>query len=193
MNVHSRNKWWSTLKSVVFGSSSSLPPLVGMVDLLSDQFDRKQSRKSVDLLLTWLPSLNLTTFAFRSSEVRRLLLYLDPYGGTDPLGMFPLFLKRTAYVMLVFRQLVRLGSFRAPTTRFLLRQSTGKLHLIILNMLKFLTSICAAAVANEWPEPKCVAGMVVRSGRCCRYGSRVKAGRDYAHFFVRRISGIMKY
>ena len=38
---------------------------------------------------------SLTTFAFRSSEVRRLLLDLDPYGGTDPLGMLPLFLKRT--------------------------------------------------------------------------------------------------
>ena len=27
------------------------------------------------------------------------LLDLDPYGGTDPLGMFPLFVKRTADVM----------------------------------------------------------------------------------------------
>ena len=26
-NVQSPHKWWSTLKSVVFGSSSSLPPL----------------------------------------------------------------------------------------------------------------------------------------------------------------------
>ena len=50
--------------------------------------------------------------------MRRLLLDLDPYGGTDPLGMFPLFLKRTADVMAprlsaVFRRLVRLGSFPA--------------------------------------------------------------------------------
>ena len=47
MNVQSPHKWWSTLKSVVFGSSSSLPPLisegvglvcesVGKADLLSD-------------------------------------------------------------------------------------------------------------------------------------------------------------
>ena len=41
---------------------------------------------------------------------------LDPYGGTDPLGMLPHFLKRTADVMascriIVFRRLVRLGSF----------------------------------------------------------------------------------
>ena len=28
MNVQSLHKWWSTLKSAVFGSSSSLPPLV---------------------------------------------------------------------------------------------------------------------------------------------------------------------
>ena len=110
MNVQSPHKWWSTLKSVVFGSSSSLPPLVseggglvcefvGKADLLSDHFDNKQSREAVDLLLTCHPAPRLTTFAFRSSEVRRLLLDLDPYGGPDPLGMFPVFLKRTADVM----------------------------------------------------------------------------------------------
>ena len=102
--------WWSTLKSAVFGSSSSLPPLVGLggglvcesvgkADLLSDHFDSKQSRKSVDLLVTCHRSLSLITFALRSSEVKRLLLDLDPYGGTDPLGVFPLFLKRTAEVL----------------------------------------------------------------------------------------------
>ena len=41
-----------------------------------------------------------------------------PYGGSDPLGMFPLFLERTADVLaprlsVVFRRLVRLGSFPA--------------------------------------------------------------------------------
>ena len=46
------------------------------------------------------------------------MLDLDPYGGIDPLGMFPLFLKRTADVTahrlsVVFRRLVRLGSFPA--------------------------------------------------------------------------------
>ena len=110
MNVQSPHKWWSTLKSAVFGSSSSLPPLiseggglvcesVGKSDLLSDHFDSKQSREAVDLPLTCHPSPSLTTFAFRPSEVSRLLLDLDPYGGTDTLGMFPLFLKRTADVM----------------------------------------------------------------------------------------------
>ena len=32
MNVQSPHKWWSTLKSAVFGSSSSLPPLVRVGD-----------------------------------------------------------------------------------------------------------------------------------------------------------------
>ena len=72
---------------------------VGKADLLWDYFDSKQSREDVDLMLTCQPSPSLTTFAFRSREVRRLLLDLGSYGGTDPLGKFPQFLKRTADVM----------------------------------------------------------------------------------------------
>ena len=94
----------------MFGSSSSLPPLVSegdrlvcesvcKADLLSDHFDSKQCREVVYLPLTCHPPPCFTTFAFRSSEVRRLLLDLDPYGATDPLGLFPHFLKRTADVM----------------------------------------------------------------------------------------------
>ena len=88
----------------MIGSSSRLRPLVGeagglvresvgKADLLSDHFDSKQSREAVDLPLTCHPSPSLTTFAFRYSKVRHPLLDLDPYGGTDPLGMFPFFLK----------------------------------------------------------------------------------------------------
>ena len=106
--------------SAAFGTSSSLPLLgnegvgqvcesVGKADLLSDDFDSTQSRVAVDLPLTCHPPASLITFAFRSREVRRLLLDLDPYGGTDQFGLFPLFLKRTTDV--VFRRLVRLGSF----------------------------------------------------------------------------------
>ena len=89
---------------------------VGKTDLLSVHFDSKQSREAVCLPLTCHPSASFTTIAFRSREVRPLLLDLDPYGGTDTLGMFPLFLKRTADVMaprfsVVFRRLVHLGSF----------------------------------------------------------------------------------
>ena len=87
--AQSPHKWWSTLKSAVFGLSSSLPPLVGgggglvcesvgKADLLSDHFDDKQSRESVDLPETCHPSAKLTSFAFRSSEVRRHLFDLDP-------------------------------------------------------------------------------------------------------------------
>ena len=72
---------------------------VGKADLLSDHFDSKQSRETVDLPLTCHPSPSFTTFSFRSSEVRHLLLDLDPYGGADRLGVFPIFLKRTAEAM----------------------------------------------------------------------------------------------
>ena len=129
MNAQCPPKWWSTLKSAVFGLSldSSLPPLigadgglvcesVGKADMLSAYFDVKQSRDPVDLPSTCHPSPSLTTFAFRSREVKRLLLDLDSYGGTDPLGMFPPFLEKTAVVLaprfaVVFWRLLRLGSF----------------------------------------------------------------------------------
>ena len=104
MNAQCPHKWWSTLKSAVFGSSSdsSLLPLigagggmvcesVGKADLLSAHFDGKQSRDPVDLPSTCHPS--------PRREVKRLLLDLDSYGGTDPLGMLPLFLKKTAVVL----------------------------------------------------------------------------------------------
>ena len=125
--AQSLHKWWSTLKSAVFGLNSSLPPFVGgggglvceavrKADLVSNNFDRKQCKDSFDLALTCHPSPRFTSSAFRSSEVRRLLLDLDHYGGSDPLGMFPLFLKRTSDVLaprlsVVFRRLVCLGSF----------------------------------------------------------------------------------
>ena len=70
MNIQSPHKWWSTLKSAVFGSSLLLPSLVGVdgglvcesvgkADLLSDHFDRKQSKEAVDLPLTCHPSPSL--------------------------------------------------------------------------------------------------------------------------------------
>ena len=51
---------------------------VGKADLLSDHFNSKQSRESVELLVTCHPSPCLITFAFRPSEVKCLLLDLDP-------------------------------------------------------------------------------------------------------------------
>ena len=130
VNVQSAHQWGSTLKFAVFGSSLSLPPLVseggGLVcesfdkaDLLSDHFDRKQFREAVDLPLTRHKSPSLTTFVFWSREIRRLLLDLDSYGGIYQFGMFPLFFLRELLISsppllsVVFRLLVRLGSFLA--------------------------------------------------------------------------------
>ena len=68
-------------------------------------------------LITCHSSPSLTTFAFRSSEVRCLLLDFDPHGGTEPLGMFPHFLRellmfRPPVLVLCFRSLsVQPGSF----------------------------------------------------------------------------------
>ena len=55
-------------------------PMADNADLLSDHFDGKQSKESVDLPLTCHPPPILTTFAFRPSDVRRLLFDLDLMG-----------------------------------------------------------------------------------------------------------------
>ena len=58
MNAQTPRKWWSILKSAVFGLSSSLPPLVGgggglvcesvgKADMLLDHFHGKQYRECV--------------------------------------------------------------------------------------------------------------------------------------------------
>ena len=54
MNARSPHKWWSTLKSVVFGGP--VCESVSKAKLLSNHFDGRQSRESVDLPLT-LPSI----------------------------------------------------------------------------------------------------------------------------------------
>ena len=69
------------------------------LDLLSDHFDGKQSRVPVDPPFTCHLSPTLNTFAFRPNEVRRFLLNLNHYGGPNPVGMFNLFLRKTADVL----------------------------------------------------------------------------------------------
>ena len=100
---------------------------VGKADLLSDHFDSKQSIESADLPLTFHPSPSLSTILFRSSEVRRLLFDLDPYGYTDPLGMFPSFLERTADVMAPHLSVLCLSSVfpQFPATLTKLRSREG--------------------------------------------------------------------
>ena len=68
---------------------------VRKANILSHHFDSKQSWEFDDLPPTCHPTPNLITFAFRSSEVRRLFSDLAFYGSTVPLGIFPLLLKRT--------------------------------------------------------------------------------------------------
>ena len=88
----------------VFGDSSSLPPLVnrgGRIFLSADDkallfsrhFDAKQCRDSFQQSCFCDPCPVLYSVGFRFSFVRSLLLDLDPYGGNDPDGMFPLFLQ----------------------------------------------------------------------------------------------------
>ena len=89
---------------------SSLPPLiggggglvcesVGKAEMLSAYFDGQQSWDPVNLPATCHMSPSLTTFAFRSREVRRLLLDLNFYGGTAPFGYVSSFFKRIADVL----------------------------------------------------------------------------------------------
>ena len=121
------HKWWSTLKSSLFGVDSSMPPLVRAdgtavfcpkekAELLADVFDSKQCVDSLLLPQSCFPEPKLCSMAFRSREVRALLLELDGHGGVDPNGILPIFLKKTANIIApkitaIFRKLVRLSCF----------------------------------------------------------------------------------
>ena len=56
--------------------------------LFADVFDSKQSNDSLAMPQSCFPEAELTTFAFRSGEVKKLLLELDRYGGAGPDGIF---------------------------------------------------------------------------------------------------------
>ena len=128
-NVRQPHKWWSSLKSAVFGSNSNIPPLLSpggslvtdpkaKAELLLAHFNGKQSAKILTLPSTCDPIVSFSAFAFRSKEVLSILQGLDEYGGTDPLGHFPLFFKKVATALapklsVIFRFLIRKGSFPA--------------------------------------------------------------------------------
>ena len=84
---------------------------VRKAEILPAYFDGKQSRDPVDLPCTCHPSPSLTTYAFRSWEVRRFLLDPESYGGTDPLAVFLLFSTCWLCFAVVFRLLLLWGSF----------------------------------------------------------------------------------
>ena len=128
----------------MFGLSSSLPPLVGgsgglvcesvgKTDMLSDNFDGKQSRQSVDLALTCHPSPRRTTFAFRSREVRCLLLNSTVLLCCQLPTDF-----HNISIIKVFERLVavRLGRFMErsgvlPTTQFAYRKGLGTCDVLL--------------------------------------------------------------
>ena len=111
----------------MFGAESDIPPLcfpggslvsdpVGKAELLSTWFDSKQSQDIVELPQTIHHRPVFCGFAFRACEVERHLLDLDPNGGEDPSGCFPMFFQRTASVLApklsrLFRRLLRCGEF----------------------------------------------------------------------------------
>ena len=123
----SPHKWWSQLKSAVFGPDSNIPPLIdesgtlicdskSKADALSRHFDGKQCRDKISIPLSCHPEPKLKSIAFRSSEVLKLLSGLDAHGGVDPHGIFPMFLKElrnelAPKLAIVFRLLIRSGSF----------------------------------------------------------------------------------
>ena len=66
--------------------------------------------------LSCLTQSRCNSSAFRSPVLLHLLLYLDTYGGVDPLGVFPLFLTMVADIIapkcsLFLCGLIRRGSF----------------------------------------------------------------------------------
>ena len=82
----------------------------------TDVFDIKQSNNSLTVPQSCFPEAELTTFAFRSGEVKKLLLELDPYGGAEPNDIFPLFFVKTANyvapkISTVLRKLAIIGGF----------------------------------------------------------------------------------
>ena len=129
----SPHRWWQVLKEPVFGASSDIPPLqapggclisdpAGKAELLSSWFDSKQSREIITIPQSCHPEPSFCRFAFRSSEVCRLMKDLDRTGGVDPSGFFPLFFLETASVLApkisrVFRILLRRGLFPSQWRR----------------------------------------------------------------------------
>ena len=121
------HRWWATFKSSLLGVESGLPPLLRSdgtsiyspkekAELLSEVFKSKQCGEPLALPPSCSPKPELTSMAFRSKEVKALLLDLDNYGGIDPNGLFPVFFKKTAdfiapKLATIFRKLVRLASF----------------------------------------------------------------------------------
>ena len=62
-------------------------------------FESKQSNQEVALPLSCHPAPQLTNFAFRSRDVKKILDSLDSWGGEDPVGFIPLIFKKLSSVL----------------------------------------------------------------------------------------------
>ena len=121
------HKWWSTLKAALFGVDDGMPPLLkpdGSLThcpkeksaLFANVFAEKQCDGELTLPQTCHPEAKLRTIAFRSREIEKLMLGLDPYGGSGPDGIFPLFFIKTAHLLapkiaVIFRKMTKGGKF----------------------------------------------------------------------------------
>ena len=92
MNAQSHNYWWSTLKSAVFVSSLTLPPLGGG----GGQVWVRQICCQIILTAT-SPENHLCLQVERGQA--SLVSLADSYGGPDPMGICFFFLRRTADVL----------------------------------------------------------------------------------------------
>ena len=115
------------MKTALFRVDVAVPPLLRpngslthcpkeKAALFAYVLDSKQSNDSLTMPQSCFPEAELTTFAFCSGEVKKLLLELDHYGGAGPDDIFPLFFVKTAYYLApkfstVLHKLVRIGGF----------------------------------------------------------------------------------
>ena len=127
LGVVNPHKWWSTFKSALFGVDQTGPPLLKpdgtlahnpreKAALFADVFDGKQCGDELSMPLTCFPEAKLIKIAFRSRELKNLLMELDVYGGAGPDGIFPMFFVKTAdflapKISTIFRKLIRAGHF----------------------------------------------------------------------------------
>ena len=119
--IQSSNVTWGRIKRDLMETVESLKNRIidkdnGNFNDFADVFHSKQSNDCLTMPQSCFPEAELTTFAFRSGEVKKLLLELDPYGGAGPDGIFPLFFIKTANylapkISTVLRKLVRIGGF----------------------------------------------------------------------------------
>ena len=115
------------MKTALFGVDVAVLPLLRpdgslthcrkeKAAIFAAMFVSKQSNASLTMPQSCFPEAELTTFAFRSREVKKLLLELNPYGGAGPDSIFPLFFIKTANylppkISTVLHKLVRIGGF----------------------------------------------------------------------------------